>query len=108
HRERTAAEVAETIVVIELVFYALRHFLQEQVADVTTEAVVDVAQAIHIERDNDRPRGGTEAADQQLIEALAEQRALREAGQRIEIREELEGVFLLPVLQGERQVRCDL
>ena len=83
--------------------------MQQQVADVTAEAVVHVAQVIDVEGDDRRaaPAGPSRRCSK-LIEPLAEQRALRKPGQRIEIREELERVFLLPVLQREGQVRNDV
>ncbi len=74
----------------------------------TAEAVVHVAQAIDVEGDDDRTRSGTERVLQEVIEAFAEQRALRETRQRIEIRQQLEGVFLLPELERERDVGRDL
>src|SRR6185436_20349990 len=108
HRERAASEVTDPFVVIELVLHALRDFLQQHVADVPAEAVVHVTQAIDVEGDDGRPRGGREALPEQVIETLDEHRALREARERIEIREELKRILLLPVLQGEGYVRRDL
>ncbi len=76
HGERAAAEIADPLVVIELMLEALGHFLQQQVAHVPAEAVVHVAQPVDVEGNDHRPRGGTECLLQEVVEPLAEQRAL--------------------------------
>ncbi len=85
--------------------HALCHSLQQQIADVAAEAVVHVAQTIDVECHDDGPHGRADAVADELVEPLAEHRALRKAGERVEIREQLEGVFLLPELQSEGDVR---
>ncbi len=79
--------------------------LQEQVADMAPEAAVDLAQVHDVEGHHGRSafRGGSRT--QQRIQPLAEQDALRQPRQGIEIGQQLSGFLVLAVLQREGQTR---
>ena len=86
----------------------IRDLLQQQVTRVTAEGIVDARKLLDVEH---RHRGCPAPADACLErphQALTEQPALGEPGERIEVGQETDFVFLVEVLQGKRQVRDQL
>ena len=86
----------------------IRDTLQQTIAGVPPEGIVDDAQVGDIEHRYLETRQTVGAAHQQPTQPLAEQRTLGKARQRLEIRQEVHRVLLVEVLQGEGQVGGDL
>ena len=86
----------------------IRHTLQQPIARVPPEGVVDDAQMVDVEHHDRERRQAIGAARQQSVQPLAEQRPLGEAGQRFEIGEKVHRLLLVEILQRKRQVRGDL
>ena len=86
HDEGSAAEMRELLGVGEMPLEPVRHALQEPIAGVPSEGVVDDAQVFDVEHGHREPRQAVGAALEQTAQALAEQRALGEPRQRLEIR----------------------
>jgi len=70
--------------------------------------IIDEAEPLDVEHDYPGARLGPGAAGEALAEPLAEERSLREAGQRVEVGEEMDGVLTLEVLEREGQVGREL
>src|SRR6185437_7121983 len=81
HDEGPTTEIAESLVIADVMLETFRNLLQEQVADVATETVVDVAQVHDVEGHHGGRPFGSNTILQQLVEPLAEQTALGETGE---------------------------
>ncbi len=88
-----------------MMFEPIGHPLQQQVADVATETVVDIAEMHDVEGHDGRRALGAFPPLEEGIEPLTEQRALRQPGQLIEVRQKLGVMLLLAILQPERERR---
>src|SRR3569833_517943 len=104
HHEGPPTEVPDALVVIDMVSEALRHPLQQQVANMTAEAVVDVAEIHDIEGDYRRCRFGPDPTLQKLVQALAEESALCQTREWIVVGEILDRVLFLSILKSKGQI----
>src|ERR1700722_883447 len=84
--EGAAAEVCELLRVGVMALEPVGDALQEPITGVPSEGVVDDAQVLDVEPGPLEPRQALSAALEQAAQALAEQRALGESGQRLEVR----------------------
>src|ERR1700730_11640329 len=104
----SAAQVGQLLGVREVRFEPIRDTLQQAIARVSPEGIIDDAQVGDIEYRYLKTRQAISAARQQPTQAFAEERTLGKAGQRLEIRQKVHRLLLVKVLQGEGQVGGDL
>ena len=87
HRELVAAEPRHRVGRAQGAAQARRHFLQHQIAGVMAERVVDLLEAIEIDQQDRQALVVAMRAQDRLLQAIEEQRAIRQVGQRIVIGE---------------------
>ncbi|MNZ61870.1 hypothetical protein D3C78_799730 [compost metagenome] len=89
--EFVAAQTADHVIIAADGRKALRHGLKQRIARIVAERVVHVLEAVEIEEKDGRRSRTAEGSAQSLDQFLAEQRAVRQARQRIVI-----GIMLEP------------
>src|SRR5688500_979787 len=82
--------------------------LEKQVARMPSEGIIETRELLDVEHRHRRRSAAAEAWLECPHQALAEKPAFGETGQRIEIGQKTDFVFLVEVLQGEREVRDQL
>ncbi len=83
HAELVAAEARDRVRLLERGAQAHRHLLEQPVAGVVAERVVDLLEVVEVDQHH---RGGAipaAAGADHLLDAVAEQRAVRQAGERV-------------------------
>ena len=85
-----------------------RDAVQQLVADLAAEAVVDLGEALKIERDNRNSLARRSRRRDDLPEPVEEQFAVGESGQWIVIGQIIETFFFVDVLQAERDIAGQL
>ena len=93
HGELVAAQARQGAALVQAVFQALRHGADQQVADVVAEAVVDVLEVVQIDAQQRAAAAFTFGAGQRLLDALAQQQAVGQAGERVVVGEEVQLVL---------------
>jgi len=93
--------VCKLLGVREVRLEPIRHTLQQAIARVPPEGIIDDAQVGDIEHGYLKTRQAVMAARQQPTQALAEQRALGKARQWLEIGQKVDRVLLVKVLQAK-------
>ena len=106
--ESAATEVREQFGRVQMALEAVGDLLQQQVAGMPAEGIVEGREVLDVEHRDRRRTAPADARFERPHQAFAEQAALGEASQRIEVRQEADLVFLVEVLQRERQVRDQL
>ncbi len=96
--ELVAAEPGDEIGLVDAGAQPHRHFLEQFVADRMAEAVVDALEAVEIEIEQRQPAAMAAHALERLLELLAEQHAVRQARQRVVMREMRDAPFRLLAL----------
>ena len=83
HAELVAAEAGDRVVLAERLLEAVRDLLQQAVARVVAERVVDLLEVVEV--DQHHGRGDVRAAPggDRLLDAVAEERAVGQAGERV-------------------------
>ena len=81
--EFVAAEPRQRVAFAEQVLQALRRQLEEPVAGLVAEGVVDVLEAVEIEEQDRKPGIGAREPVQLLVETLRKQETVRQSGQRV-------------------------
>jgi hypothetical protein len=102
-REDVAADARDTRAVAEGVHQPLAHCLEQRVARLLAERVVDRLEAIDV-GDDQRELVPAARRFDRLRQALLEQIAVRQAGQRVVQRHVRDAVLLRHQLEGERHV----
>ena len=92
-RELVAAEAGHGVAVADARLHARRDGLQQLIADVVAERVVDDFEAIEVEEEDRQPAVIALRVRQRDGQAVLEQQAVRQAGQRVVIREVLDLLF---------------
>jgi hypothetical protein len=108
HGEGAGAEVRQPLGGIRMALEPIGNLLEQQVAGVTAERIVDGREVFDVEHGHRRRTAAADARFQRADQAIAEQAALGEAGERVVIRQETDLVFLVEVLQRKRQVGHEL
>src|ERR1700677_1466541 len=81
-----AAEMCKLLRIGKVSLEAIGHALQEPIAGMPPERVIDDAQVFYVEHCHGQSRHTRGAALEETIQALAEQPTLGESGQRLEVR----------------------
>src|SRR5688572_20520309 len=87
---------------------AIGDVLQEKIAGVAPERVVDDAELLYVQNGHRAALWTVCGLGHQSPKAFAEQRPPRQAGLRIEVREEAHRAVLLQVLHSEGKICCEL
>ena len=91
--EFVAAEAGQRVASAEQVLQALRRQLEQPVAGLVAEGVVDVLEAVEIEEQDREPGIGAREPVQLLVETLRKQEAVRQSGQRVAAEQVLGRLF---------------
>ncbi len=104
HGKGAAAEVRHAFGIRVRLLEPRRHLLDQPVAHVAAERIVDGAQFLHIEHHDGAAVAVGGVVSQALRQALTEERPLGEAGQAVEIRQKVNGFVLVEVLKRKTQI----
>ena len=105
HAELVAADARDEVVAAHAGAQARGDHLQQAVADLVAEAVVDLLEVVQVEEQERRGLVVAPGVRHRLARALGEHRAVGQAGERVVVREELEAArVVLQLDRGEAQV----
>ena len=82
-RELVAAEPGDRVALADAFLQALGELHQQQVADVVAERVVDLLEAVEVEQQQRQRLAGARRGAQRLGQAVLEQQAVGQPGQRV-------------------------
>ena len=105
HAELVAADARDEVVAAHARLQARGHDLQQAVADLVAEAVVDLLEVVHVEEQERRGLVVPARVRHRLARALGEHRAVGKPGERVVVGEELEALrVVLQPRGGDAQV----
>ena len=83
HHELVAAQPRQRVSFADTALHAVGHLLEQQVADLVAERIVDVLEAIEIDEQQRQRLPGAARCHDALLQAVVEQHAIGQFGQRI-------------------------
>ena len=83
HAELVAAEAGDGVALAERLLQAVRDLLQQAVARVVAERVVDLLEVVEVDQHHGRGDVRAAAGGDRLLDAVAEERAVGQAGERV-------------------------
>ena len=101
NRELVAAEPRNRVRVAQRGAQTRRHALQHAVAGMMAQRVVDLLEAVQVQEQQRQRRAFTVRDACRLIEAVVQERAVRQVGQRVVIRQMREVLFDAPALTAD-------
>ena len=87
HDELVAAQARERVALADAALHARGDLLEQQVADLVAERVVDVLEAVEVDEQQRERLPAAARSDDALLEAVVEQHAVGQIGERIARRE---------------------